>query len=180
MRPHSARRADPTTASPVPPDLAPFRNFLRKRLPDPALADDILQQSLVKVLENNVFDVKENPTAWLYRVLRNAVADHYRAQAIRERVEDRLAAEPTSQDEEAEVCACLDALLPALNPDYAAVLRAVDRDGGATVEVARDLGITPGNLMVRLHRARRSLREKLQATCGICTRHGCLNCTCGS
>lgn len=180
MRTHSTRRADPMTASPVPPDLAPFRNFLRKRLPDPALADDILQQSLMKAFENSVWDEKENPTAWLYRVLRNAVAEHYRTRATRERAEARLAAEPAPQDDEAEVCACLDALLPALNPDYAAVLQAMDRDGGKTADVARDLGITPGNLMVRLHRARHALRERLQATCGICTRHGCFNCTCGS
>jgi RNA polymerase sigma-70 factor (ECF subfamily) len=31
---------------------------------------------------------------------------------------------------------------------------------------------------VRLHRARQALRNNLEQACGVCTKHGCLNCTC--
>ena len=43
---------------------------------------------------------------------------------------------------------------------------------------ASDLGITPNNLKVRRHRARRALRARLEETCRICAAHGCLDCTC--
>jgi len=33
--------------------------------------------------------------------------------------------------------------------------------------------------MVRLHRARAALREKLVRSCRTCAEHGCLDCSCG-
>jgi len=34
--------------------------------------------------------------------------------------------------------------------------------------------------MVRLHRARKALRERLTASCRACAEHGCLDCSCGA
>lgn len=31
---------------------------------------------------------------------------------------------------------------------------------------------------LRLHRARKQLRERLEATCRVCSKHGCLDCSC--
>jgi RNA polymerase sigma-70 factor (ECF subfamily) len=76
------------------------------------------------------------------------------------------------------VCACLQRLLPNLKPAYADLLNRIDMEGESPVSVAKHLGITPNNLTVRLHRARQALRKSLEASCGICTKHGCLHCTC--
>jgi len=46
------------------------------------------------------------------------------------------------------------------------------------VDVAAELGVTPNNAAVRLHRARGALKKRLEQTCGTCTQHGCLDCTC--
>lgn len=73
----------------------------------------------------------------------------------------------------------MNGLIPTLKNEYAEILRRVEMEGRTVVEAAADLGITPGNAAVRLHRARQALRLRLQTTCGACTEHGCLDCSCG-
>ena len=48
---------------------------------------------------------------------------------------------------------------------------------GYAVARAED-GITPNLAMVRLHRARRALRLRLEESCRACAAHGCLDCSC--
>jgi DNA-directed RNA polymerase specialized sigma24 family protein len=69
-------------------------------------------------------------------------------------------------------------LLPTLKPEYSELVQKIDLDGSDPDEVACSLGITRGNLNVRLHRAREALRKSLELSCGACSKHGCLNCTC--
>lgn len=65
-----------------------------------------------------------------------------------------------------------------LRPAYADLIRRIDLEGESPAALAREFNITSNNLTVRLHRARQALRATLEDTCGICTKHGCLNCTC--
>lgn len=161
---------------------AAFRGFLRKRLPDPETADDILQQNLLKALQDGSWDEKQNPSAWFHRVLRNAVSDFYRARAVRERREERHAATESAAADDApreEACECFRALLHDLKPEYAGALEIVDLEGRKPREAAELAGTSVENMNVRLHRARRALRKKLEENCGVCSEHGCLNCVCG-
>ena len=79
-----------------------------------------------------------------------------------------------------EVCACITRLLPVLKPEYAEMIRRVDLDEQPVSGVARSLGITANNAMVRLHRARAGLKKQLERSCGTCATHGCLDCRCGT
>lgn len=167
-----------------PDRLGAFRNFLRKRLPDAQTAEDILQENLLKALQEGNWSAKENPTAWFHRVLRNAVTDFYRARVAKERRETAFsasleadAADPDDLKDDA--CTCFRASLPQLRKEYADVLRIVDLEGIPPSEAATRIGITANNLSVRLHRARSALRSRLLESCGMCATHGCLNCTCG-
>jgi RNA polymerase sigma-70 factor (ECF subfamily) len=76
------------------------------------------------------------------------------------------------------LCACLGPLLKDMRPAYADLIQRIDLEGESPVAVAKDLHVTPNNLTVRLHRARRALKANLEQACGICTKHGCLHCTC--
>jgi RNA polymerase sigma factor (sigma-70 family) len=124
-------------------------------------------------------------TAWFYRVLRNAIIDYFRRQDTRGRAHDRLAVEADAAgprlDEEIEavVCACVLALVDTLKPEYGAALRRVELDGQSVRGYAEEVGITPGNAGVRLHRAREALRKQLARSCGTCLEHGCVDCRCG-
>src|ERR1043165_7437502 len=63
-----------------------FLSFLEKRVGSRVVAEDILQSAFVRGLERGagVRD-EESIVAWFYRVLRNAVIDHYRHRASTER-----------------------------------------------------------------------------------------------
>lgn len=165
-----------------------FRQFLRRRIGDEALAADLLQQSFVRALQQqHTLKNEESVVPWFYRVLRNAVIDYYRARASEERrdaaYEQELVAAgdhraPPDDKEVAAVCACLHRLLPDLRPGHADLLRRMDLGQEEPEAVAKALGISRNNLTVRLHRARQALRAGLEEACGLCSRHGCLNCTC--
>lgn len=165
-----------------------FRAFLRKRLADDGVVEDLLQQSLVKAVERgHELKKSESAVGWFYRILRNAVADYYRTLAADNRKIDGLRQEmiragndmtPALDEIRPTICACLEPLLKEMRPAYADLIRRIDLEGESPFVAAKDLRVTPNNLTVRLHRARQALRVKLEEACGVCTKHGCLNCTC--
>ena len=164
---------------------ARFLSFLERRVGSRDEAEDILQEAFVRsVVRAGALRDAESATAWFYRVLRNAVVDHYRREGSRGRAVERLAAEaeaPPGPDEELDrvACACVTALVDTLKPEYGAALRRVDLEGQSVRGFAEEAGITPTNAGVRLHRAREALRRQLARSCGTCLEHGCLECTCG-
>lgn len=164
---------------------AGFLGFLERRVGSRDEAEDILQEAFVRSLDRaDSLRSAESATAWFYRMLRNAIVDHYRREGSRSRAVERLAAEieaSASPDEELEAaaCACVTALVDTLKPEYGAALRRVDLEGQSVRGFAEEAGITPGNAGVRLHRAREALRRQLARSCGTCLEHGCLDCTCG-
>ncbi len=164
--------------------LNEFTGFARKRLADPELAADAVQESLLKALKasGTVRDA-ESAKAWFYRILRRTIIDLYRRRDVQERAVARMEREldsPPTPDEERVACGCLENLISTLKPQYAALVRRLDLDGEALEPVAASLGITRNNLKVRLHRARKQLKERVKQTCRMCARHGCLDCTCDS
>lgn len=164
-------------------NLNAFVAFARKRVGDPELAADLVQDSLLKALKSaDKPGDGEGAVTWFYRILRHSIIDLYRRRDVRDRALERLQAElPEQPDAAAErvLCQCVKRLLPGLPEQYRDVLQRVDLEGIAPKEAARALGTTLNNLNVRLHRARQRLREKVEATCRVCSKHGCLDCSCG-
>lgn len=160
---------------------AQFLGFIRKRVEDPDLAEDILQDSLPRAIRAapELRD-EERLIPWFYRVLRNAIIDAYRRHSAEQKhvvVADipDVAAEP---ERDAELCACFERLIPMLKTDYADLIQAVELGDESPDHTAGRLGNTLKNLKVRRHRARQALRRKLEETCRTCADHGCLDCTC--
>jgi len=161
-----------------------FLAFLERRVGNRALAEELLQAAYVRTLEKGGdLEEGEGAVAWFYRLLRNALVDHYRRNAAEGRALEREAREASELGPDPEltqtVCACIHDLLPALKPEYARLVRQVDLEGRSVPEVAQEAGITPNNAGVRLHRARQALKKQLERSCGTCASHGCLDCTCG-
>jgi RNA polymerase sigma factor (sigma-70 family) len=163
---------------------ARFLGFLERRVGSRDLAEDILQEAFVRSLSRiPTLRNPESATAWFYRVLRNAITDHYRRQDTQQRAFERVGAEsadsaPLDEELEAVVCACVVSLVDTLKPEYGAALRRVDLDGITVRAYAEEIGIKPGNAAVRLHRAREALRRQLARSCGTCLTHGCYDCNC--
>ena len=161
-----------------------FLAFLTPRVGGVAAAEEILQAAFVKGLDRGgELRESERAVAWFFRLLRNAIVDHYRHQAAEQRALERHADDALATTElegalEDQICRCVNDLVPTLKAEYAEVLRKVDLEGTPVAEVAAILGTTVNNTSVRLHRARQALRRQLELTCGTCTQHGCLDCTC--
>jgi RNA polymerase sigma factor (sigma-70 family) len=163
---------------------ARFLEFLERRVESRDDAEDILQEAFVRSLERGQsLRNSASATAWFYRVLRNAITDHFRRQGSRGRALDRLTVESDPADTadaelEAVVCGCILSLVETLKPEYGTAIRRVDLDGTSVHSYAEEAGITPSNAGVRLHRARAALRRQLARSCGTCLTHGCLDCQC--
>ncbi|MEZ4750400.1 MAG: RNA polymerase sigma factor [Bdellovibrionota bacterium] len=165
-----------------------FSRFLRVRLGSQAVAEEILQQSLLKAIEAEPdLRDKERLVPWFYRILRNALIDYYRSHAkdvkrdkvlLEELETTGITKTPAADELKSAICECMGGLLPTINPGYAELLRKVDLEERAPEEVAQELGITTNNLWVKLHRARQALRKSLVQSCGACSKHACLDCTC--
>lgn len=161
-----------------------FLAFLERRTRSRDVAEEILQNAFVRGIDRaGGLREGESAVAWFYRLLRNALVDHYRARGAEVRALDALAREPEPPgDEELHqaVCACVTALLPTLKQEYADALRRVELDGQSVKDFATEAGISANNAGVRVFRAREALRKQLEKSCGTCATHGCLDCHCGA
>lgn len=161
-----------------------FLAFLERRVGSREIAEEILQSAFAKAVEHAASLERETVVAWFYRVLKNSLIDYYRKQDAERRALSAHRLEVSfgskeSRDLTETVCGCFQALLPSLKPEYADMLRLVDLGSSTVSEAAENLGITANNASVRLHRARLSLRKRLEQTCRTCASHGCYDCTCG-
>jgi len=159
-----------------------FLSFLSARLRYKTAAEDVLQSAYIKALEHGS-DIRddESTVAWFYRILRNALIDHYRRTSVRDNGDAEYAAEnPLTYDLELEqtACACIGDVIRDLKGEYRAAIEGVDLGGQSVEYFAKANDITPNNASVRLHRARKSVARELTAVCGSCAKHKCLDCTC--
>jgi len=157
-----------------------FLAFVQRRVGNPAVAEEILQDAFVRSL-SKTDTIEESAIGWFYRVLRNAIIDHHRRGAAAARTHEALQHEPTPEDD-AELhriaCRCVGGLVATLKPEYATALQRIDVDGVAVKDFATEAGITASNAGVRVFRARAALREQVARACGTCATHGCLDCSC--
>lgn len=160
-----------------------FLAFVRQRVSDPELAEDILQSSLLKAVES-LPQLRDDQRLlpWFYSILRNNIVDAYRrtAREGRRAELDQATELPDEMDAQAShiICACFEALIPSLKPEYRDILQTLDLEQRPTDEAAQQFGLTATNLKVRRHRARQALRLRLEETCRVCAEHHCLDCTC--
>src|SRR5215469_10805496 len=161
-----------------------FLRFLSGRTQSIHEAEDILQDFYVKAIRS-ARTIKD-PGAlkgWLAQELRRTLVDYYRRASVRKAALQRLEASEgpamlIDDDADRAVCNCLYRILPAMPAEYSQLIWQVDLLGQPRSRVAKRLGISPDNLSVRLHRARRALRGALMRFCTTCPTHGFLNCAC--
>lgn len=175
----------------VSADLGRYRQALldhiRGIVRNPAEADDVLQEVLVKA-HQGVTELRAEAalTTWLFRIATHLAIDHLRkhnrlSQPIVDVDPTELADDNTpglqSLAEQQEMSACVQRFLLDLPSVYRTVLLLHDLDGLTAGEIAASLGITVGNVKIRLHRARAALRAALQAGCTFsCDERGVLVC----
>ncbi|MBI3688936.1 MAG: sigma-70 family RNA polymerase sigma factor [Actinobacteria bacterium] len=187
--PPSTRTA-PTTAGSDPGGLDRawrdtrrlLRDFIAHRVEDPDTAEDLVQEVLLRLHGRRQADGElSNPSAWLYRVARNVVIDHYRTRrphlpldvADPKRVEradlELFAGTPGAVV--TELARCLTPLIAHLPPAHREALTLVDLQGRTQADAARVVGVSVSGMKSRVQRGRRRLRDLLTACCAVRTDH---------
>jgi len=186
MPPHLIDRAMPSTISNLTSQRERFLAFVERRVRDRATAEDILQGAYTRAISQaDNLKTAQAANAWFFRILRNAVIDHYRHGAVEARSFEPLTPEiepssPAPDLAPANLCRCISGALNKIQPTYSEALRQVDLAEAPLDAFAQEAGITSGNAAVRIHRARKALHKQLLHHCGACARAGCLDCTCRS
>ncbi len=159
-----------------------FLNFILARVRDSDAAEEILQKASLKVIAR--VDTLRDTTraeAWIYRILRNEILDHYRRSAVLKRrtaeLDPDVAAELPAQATP-RPCPCALEEMSALRPGYSEALRTMEMKDEPIATHAARTGISLSNATVRLHRARKALRTRVEKRCGSCAGAGCFDCNC--
>lgn len=175
---------DHATAAPEPVPSDAFARYVEPEVPvlyrvaltmvgQPADAEDLVQDCLVRAFRAiDRFD-GAHPRAWLLTILRNThrnrarvripvlLRDDEQEAGVFERGGDRRSAEDVVVD--AQFDAVVAEALAALPPAHRVVVQLVDVDGLSYAEAAEALRIPRGTVMSRLHRARTRIRTRLVA-----------------
>ena len=162
-----------------------LRNFIRRRVPDPRDAEDILQDVFYELVEaNRLLMPIEHVTGWLFRVARNRITDLFRKKKP-ENFSDTAVA---GRDDEGGERLYLEDLLPSpdagpealyarnvlldelasafdeLPDEQREVFIGHELEGRSFKEMAAETGVSVNTLLSRKRYAVRHLRERLQRT----------------
>ena len=158
-----------------------LRNFIRRRVPDPRDAEDILQDVFYELVEaNRLLMPIEHLTGWLFRVARNRITDLFRKKkpesfsdtAVADEDDELLQLEDLlpSPDAGPEALYARNALLDELElavdelpEEQREVFVAHELEGRSFKEMAAETGVSVNTLLSRKRYAVRHLRERLQS-----------------
>lgn len=138
-------------------------------LRDPADAQDVAQEALVRLWQQRERVDRDGARAWLSRTTHNLCIDRLRRRRVRSEVGAQLlemglpdgAPGPHELTQSDELGRLIERALGALSPQDRAVLVLREVQGLPYEEIARTLELPLGTLKARLHRARDRLRAKL-------------------
>src|SRR5438093_7482964 len=157
-----------------------LRNSIRRRVPDPRDAEDILQDVFSELVEaNRLLMPIEHVTGWLFRVARNRITDLFRKKRPESfsdtalvdendellQLEDLLpspAAGPEALYARSVLLGELELAVDELPEEQREVFVAHELEGRSFKEMAAETGVSVNTLLSRKRYAALHLRERLQ------------------
>ena len=178
---HMALEQDQRISEVVKREGSRLRNFIRRRVPDPRDAEDVLQDVFYRLVEaNRLLMPIDHVTGWLFRVARNRITDLFRkktpelfSDAVIENEEgDALQIEDLLPSPDAGPEALyfrnllldeLELALEELPDEQKEVFVAHELEGRSFKELAGETGVSVNTLLSRKRYAVLHLRERLQS-----------------
>jgi RNA polymerase sigma-70 factor (ECF subfamily) len=143
-----------------------LRNFIRARVRDHATAEDILQGVFVKIHRKlPTLRVGERVEAWVWRITRNVLADHFRRTRLNEPLPAELTGDSETQLDAPDLAPCVRRFVRELSPDHREALMLTEWQGLTQQEMAKQLGLSISGAKSRVQRARVQLKELLLDCC---------------
>jgi len=157
-----------------------IERFVRRRISDPYEADDVVADVMVRIHRNlGTLDDSERVTAWVFRITRNAITDHYRRSGRRREVlsaDVEAVADPSvdawldaPEATLSELAVCIRPLVEALPSDYRRALELTDMEGHTQADAARIEGISLSGMKSRVQRGRRQFANLVKQCCDVTT-----------
>jgi len=162
-------------------EQARLRNFIRRRVPDPRDAEDVLQDVFYRLVEaNQLLMPIEHVTGWLFRVARNRITDLFRKKrpenfsdlAVANQDDEVLSFEDLLPSPEAGPEAAfarrvlleeLESALEELPAEQRDVFMAHEFEGRSFQDLAAESGVSVNTLLARKRYALLHLRKRLQS-----------------
>lgn len=143
--------------------------FLRKKVSDPAVAEDLLHEVFLKALTAlERGDAPRNMTGWLYTIARNGVIDFYRSKRPSEVLPEDLAAVEVDDDAaEQQLALCLKPFTEELPSLYRETLLATDFDGRTLQDLATQWDVSVSAVKSRASRGRKLLKQRVLNCCKV-------------
>ena len=137
--------------------------FILKKVKDKNAANDILQNSFLKI-HKNISHLK-NPTkvrAWVFQIVRNEIINYFHQESLY--VEQVKENEEIPNVDYHDAC-CFDQFLNDLPEKYKLVIDLIYIEGKKQKEVAALTGLTLENVKVRIKRAKMILKKNFTECC---------------
>ena len=149
-----------------------LRRFIRRGVPSGHVADDLLQETFMRV-HRNVGSLEETDrlAAWVYKIARNVIHDHHRKRdGVAEGLLDADIAD--AEDDHFEQLRCvsagwLDELIQSLPDGYREAVQLSEIEGLTQQEVADRSGLSLSGAKSRIQRGRDMLKGALDRCCSF-------------
>ncbi|MCA9493198.1 MAG: sigma-70 family RNA polymerase sigma factor [Myxococcales bacterium] len=144
-----------------------IRRVALVRVGDPVMADDAVQDALVRLVRfADHFDPTRPFRPWLRQLVRNSCVDLFRRRGRRDDPLVELPANDTDPGRTIDLdrgARRVEAAFASLSVRQREIWLRCEQDGASAAEVAEELGITASTVRVVLHQSRKALRLRLLA-----------------
>jgi len=148
----------------------PLHGFIRKRVADEMVAEDLLQEVFLKIHQHGdtLQDVKKLES-WIYQITRNAIIDFYRTARPTSSLDTPealdLPEELPDDDIVSELLPCVQAMVNNLPEQDRQALVLTEYQGLTQKEFGERTGLSFSGAKSRVQRAREKLKQQLLACC---------------
>ena len=157
-------------------------------------AEDMMQEVFIKALNSlDTFKEDSKISTWIYRIATNTAIDKLKSSGYKKErtkttsldyiqpLRSKIKADNSESDIEynylkQEMNQCIADYINKMQDNYRAIFLLKEYDDFSIEEIAKITDISPYNVKIRLHRARKKLHEMLSANCSFYYEYSQIHC----
>lgn len=150
----------------------PLRRYLERLVGNRSTADDLLQDTLLKIARALPgFEGRSSVKTWAFTIATRVATDHLRRPQNRAQmveIDETIESLDPETDQKLvvdEMSNCMREVIDSLPEDYRTAVVLHDLEGQTAAQVAEIAGCSIATAKIRIHRARRRLKQALDEEC---------------